>query len=456
MKKFDALILGSGQAGTPLAFHLAEAGKRVAIVEKSHYGGTCVNDGCTPTKAYVASAKRIWDAKNAGALGIDIPSGIKADLKAIKQRKDQLVESSREGIKSGISDNKQITSFYGKATFVDYKTVAVNGIQIQAEQVFINVGGRPRIPDGITAASPLTNTSILQLETLPEHLIIAGGGYIGLEFGQMFHRFGSKVTILEKKDRLLSREDPEVSQAIQEILENEGIEIRLNADCISAKKEGEQVVVQVHCDEGEPEVHGSHLLAAMGRVPNTDDLGLEATRLKTDEQGYIRVNDHCETSEAGIFALGDCNGEGAFTHTSYHDFQVVKDYLSGYAERGISDRITTYGLFTDPPLGRVGMTLAEARQEGIPVLYNDMPMSKVARAKEKGETRGFMRIICREGSGQILGAHVLGTGGDEVISTLTAMMYGKLPYQVLRDSVQIHPTVSELLPTLLEGLKKDA
>ncbi len=456
MKKFDAIIIGSGQAGTPLAFHLANEGKKVALVEKSHYGGTCVNDGCTPTKAYVASAKRMYDAKQAEQMGIIIPNGISADLKSIKKRKDQLVESSREGIRRGLHQHENISTYYGKAIFTGRKKVGVTGADLEAENIFINVGGRARIPDGISSAQPLTNRSILQLEEVPEHLIIAGGGYIGLEFAQMFRRFGSRVTVLEKGDRLLRREDPEVSSAIREILEDEGVQFRMNAECISAHRDGPNTVVSLDCDRGAPEIKGSHFLAALGRVPNTDDLELAKTGIQVDDRGFIPVNDHCETEVSGIFALGDCNGEGAFTHTSYHDFQVVRDYISSYGKRSLSDRIPTYGLFIDPPLGRVGQTLAKVRESGVPFRYNDMPMAKVARAKEKGETKGFMRIIVQQGSGQLLGAHILGTGGDEVISTLTAMMYGKVPFQVLRDSVQIHPTVSELLPTLLENLKGDA
>lgn len=452
MAKYDALIIGSGQAGTPLAFALAKEGWTVAVVEKSHYGGTCVNDGCTPTKAYVASAKRIWDARNAKDLGIHIPDGIKADLKAIKNRKDQLVESSREGIRSGLHETSGIQTYYGKAEFSGNKKVTINGETIEASRIFINVGGRPRIPNGMETASPLTNTTLLQLEKLPEHLIIVGGGYIGMEFAQILHRFGSRVTVIERGSRVVSKEDPDVSEAILKILQEEGIEFRLNATCIRAQRKNGKVTVNVDCQDGSPEITGSHVLAAMGRIPNTDELRLENTGLSTNEQGYIEVNDHCETKVQGIYALGDCNGRGGFTHTSYHDFEIVRDHLLGDGKRGISDRIKTYALFTDPPLGRVGLTLSEAREKEIPVLYNDLPMKQVARAKEKGDIRGFMRIIVHKGSGQLLGAHVLGTGGDEVISTITGMMYGKLTYQVLRDSVQIHPTVSELLPTLLENL----
>ncbi|MDC6350488.1 mercuric reductase [Zeaxanthinibacter sp. PT1] len=454
MKKFDNIIIGSGQAGTPLAFTLASKGQSVAFIEKEHYGGTCLNTGCTPTKAYVASARRIWDSKHGDELGIYIPEGATANLHNIKARKDSLITGSVDGIKDGIKKNNKITAYWGEVRFTGNKEVFVNGETLTADRIFINVGGRPRIPGAYATAGPLTNKSLLELTELPEHLVVVGGGYIGLEFGQMFARFGSKVTIVERGSRIIDKEDEDVSEAIQEALEADGVNFRLNATCMGAKRlENGQVEVTVNCDSGAPKVTGSHVLLAIGRNPNGDLLNLEKTGVKTDERGFITVNDTLETNVEGIYALGDCNGEGAFTHTAYNDFQIVQDQLFGDGQRRLSDRITTYGLFVDPPLGRVGMTLTQAKESGKKILTNTRPMSKVARAKEKGETRGLMRVIVDADTEKILGASILGTGGDEVIQGITNLMYAGASYKVLRDSVQIHPTVSELLPTLLEGLK---
>lgn len=454
MKHFDNIIIGSGQAGTPLAFKLAKEGQTVAFIEKSHYGGTCLNNGCTPTKAYVASARRIWEAKNGETLGIIIPIGARADLEKIKTRKDQLIQESVEGIKKGLESEENITLYWGQGVFSGPKEVTVNGEKLRAERVFINVGGSPRVPAEYTEVQPLTNESILQLCSLPEHLIIVGGGYIGLEFGQIFRRFGSKVTIVEKNSSIIQKEDPEIAESISDALKAEGVEFRLNATCMGAGQLADgRVSVNIDCEEGPPKIEGSHLLLAIGRVPNTAALNLGACGLETDKRGYIEVDHKLETAAKGIYALGDCNGHGGFTHASYHDFQVVADQLFGKKQRTLNDRILTYGLFVDPPLGRVGITLGEAKSSGLKVLVNDRPMTKVARAKEKGETRGMMRVIVDSEDGKILGAAVLGTGGDEVISGITNLMYAKASYKVLRDSVQIHPTVAELLPTLLEGLK---
>ncbi len=454
MKKFDAIIIGSGQAGTPLAFKLAGAGKKVAFIEKEHFGGTCLNTGCTPTKAYVASARRMFDTKNGEEFGIHIPAGSKTDLAKVKKRKDDLIQGSVEGIKKGIEDNENITHIAGTASFVGEKTLAVNGKEISAEEIYINVGGRPRMPEEYKAAEPLDNQSILELTELPEHLVIVGGSYIGLEFGQMFKRFGCEVTIVEKNSAIISREDHDISASIQKTLENEGVKFRLNATCMGAKKMDDgQICVNVNCDQGEPQVIGTHVLLAIGRVPNTDLLNLENAGIKTDDKGFIKVNDHLETNVPGIYALGDCNGEGAFTHTAYNDFEIIADNKLDGGIRKVSDRILTYGLFVDPPLGRAGMTLSQAKKTGKKLLVGKREMSKIARAKEKGETDGFMRVIVDAETKEIMGASILGVGGDEVISGILNIMTAKQPYTVIRDSVQIHPTVSELLPTLLEGLK---
>ncbi len=452
--KFDAIIIGSGQAGTPLAFKMAGLNKKVAFIEKEHIGGTCLNVGCTPTKAYVASARRMFDATHSEALGVIIPEGAKIDMKKVKSRKDALIKKSVDGIASGLQKNDNISFYKGEAKFTDTKTVEVQGEQLSAEQIFINVGARPFIPDAFKGVDYLTNQSILELETLPEHLIIIGGSYIGLEFGQMFRRFGSKVTILEKSDRLISREDEDVSFAIQKFLEKEGIEVRLNTDCLRAIQNVDgTVTVVAECESGSPEIKGTHLLVAVGRIPNTDILNLSATGIQSDKKGYIQVNDRLETNVPGIFALGDCNGKGAFTHTSYNDYEIVSANLFENGNRKISDRILTYGLFIDPPLGRAGISIQDAKDENLNVKVGYQSMDRVARAKEKGETDGFMRVIVDADSDKILGATVLGVGGDEIISSILNVMYADMPYTVIRDAVPPHPTVSELIPTLLEDLK---
>lgn len=454
IKKFDTIIIGSGQAGTPLAFKLAGEGMKVAFIEKEHFGGTCLNTGCTPTKAYIASARRMFDTKNGEEFGISIPDGSKTNLEKVKERKDNLIQKSVEGIQKGIKDNENITHFAGTASFVAEKTISINGDKITAEEIYINVGGRPRIPEEYQAVKPLDNQSILELTELPEHLVIVGGSYIGLEFGQMFKRFGCEVTIVEKNSAIISREDEDISSSIQKTMENEGVKFRLNATCMGAKKlDDGRICVNVNCDLGKPQVIGTHVLLAIGRVPNTDLLNLEKAGIKTNDTGYIKVNDHLETNIPGIYALGDCNGEGAFTHTAYNDFEIIANNKLEGGNRKVSDRILTYGLFVDPPLGRAGMTLSQAKTTGKKLLVGKREMSKIARAKEKGETDGFMRVIVDAKTKQIMGASILGVGGDEVISGILNIMTAKQPYTVIRDSVQIHPTVSELLPTLLEGLK---
>ncbi|MEB8330641.1 FAD-containing oxidoreductase [Flavobacteriaceae bacterium KMM 6897] len=454
MKKFDAIIIGSGQAGTPLAFKLASVGMKVAFIEKEHFGGTCLNTGCTPTKTYVASARRMFDTKNGEAFGITIPAGSKTDLGKVKERKDQLIQQSVKGIRKGIEDNKNITYFEGTASFTGKKTIGINGSEITADEIYINVGGRSRTPEEYQAVDPLDNQSILELTKLPEHLVIIGGSYIGLEFGQMFKRFGCEVTIVEKNSTIISREDEDISASIQKTMENEGVKFRLNATCMGAKKlDNGQICVNVNCNQGEPQVIGTHVLLAIGRVPNTDLLSLDKVGIKTNDKGFIQVNDHLKTNVPGIFALGDCNGEGAFTHTAYNDFEIIVNNKLEGGNRKISDRILTYGLFVDPPLGRAGMTLAQAKKTGKKLLVGKREMSKIARAKEKGETDGFMRVIVDAETKQIMGASILGVGGDEVISGILNIMTAKQPYTVIRDSVQIHPTVSELLPTLLGALK---
>ena len=449
MKNFDYIIIGSGQAGVPLAFSLSKKGT-VAIVEKSFLGGTCVNNGCIPTKAYVASARRMWDAFHGDALGIEIPDGTKANLEKIKARKDKLVHESRFGIEKSLTSNENITLYKAEAYFLSDYVVQVGDTAITAKKIFINVGARAVVPQTYEGVPFYTNENILEIKDIPKHLIIIGGSYIGLEFGQIFRRFGSEVTIIDSHEKLIAKEDDTVCDAVAEILKIEGIQLVFNAKEIAAI-ENNQDGITVTIDKSE--IKGSHLLLAVGRLPNTDTLQIENTHIKVDEKNYIKVNDYCQTNVEGIFAIGDCNGKGAFTHTSYNDFQIVESFLLSKKERKISDRITTYGLFIDPPLGRIGMTKKEALEKGYEVLVAHRPMTKVGRAKEKGESLGFMEAVIDAKTNLFLGACVLGVGGDEIINGITNLMYGKQPYTVFRDAVHIHPTVSELIPTMLETLK---
>lgn len=381
MENFDSIIIGSGQAGTPLAFTLAKEGQKVALIEKEHLGGTCLNTGCTPTKAYVASARRMWDALNGEAMGIDIPAGAKANLKKIKARKDAQLSKSAEFLKEKVDETEKLHFYKGEARFTGHKQVEVNGETLKAENIFINVGARPVVPDEFRKVKYLDNASILELEELPKHLIIVGGSYIGLEFGQLFKRFGSKVTIIEQGQTIIGHEDADVSDAVLQFLKEEGIDFRLNARCVAGKNNCDgSVSVQIDCKSGAPEISGSHLLLAVGRKPNTDSLNLEASGLKANEKGYIDVDDSLETAVAGIYALGDCNGKGAFTHTSNNDFEIVSQNLLSGRNRKVSDRITTYCLYTDPPLGRAGMSLDQAKESGKKFKVAFMEMTKVARA----------------------------------------------------------------------------
>lgn len=451
MKHFDVIIIGSGQAGTPLAFKMSAAGKKVAFIEKKHLGGTCVNDGCTPTKAYVASARRMWDAGHGEELGAIIPDGIAVDLKKVKERKDAIVKKSTDGISKGVEEDDNITLFNGEARFTGKKTVSVNNTELSAPEIYINVGARPFIPDNFKELDYLTNESILQLEKLPDHLIIIGGSYIGLEFGQMFRRFGSKVTIVEKAPKIIGHEDDEISEQILGFLEDEGIEFRLNSKCVQGRKNNDgSVTVTLECEQGVPEITGSHILLAVGRKPNTDTLNPEAGVIEIDERGYIKVDDYLETNVKGVYALGDCNGKGAFTHTSYNDYEIIADNKFSDRKRKVTDRILTYCLYTDPPLGRAGMNKSQAKDRGYEIMEAKISMDKVARAIEKGETKGSMSVIIDSRTNKIIGASILGVGGDEIISGILNSMYAGVLYTVIRDSVIPHPTVSELIPSMLE------
>jgi pyruvate/2-oxoglutarate dehydrogenase complex dihydrolipoamide dehydrogenase (E3) component len=452
---FDAIVIGSGQSGPPLAARLSGTGMKVAVIEQAKFGGTCVNNGCIPTKTLVASAYAARIAHRAGEYGVDIGGPVRVDMKRVKARKDQVSGKSSKGVETWMRTLTNGTVYQGHARFVGKKTVSVNDDLLTADRIFIDVGGRPLVPrmPGLDAVPYLTNVSMMDVDFLPEHLIVIGGSYIGLEFGQMYRRFGSRVTIIEMMPRLIAREDEDVSQGLHEILEQEGIEVRLDAECLSVSKEGSGVAVNVACASGEPRMIGSHVLLAVGRVPNTDDLGLEAAGIETDQRGYIVVDEQLRTTNPNTWALGDCNGKGAFTHTSYNDYEIVADNLLNNAGRKWTDRITAYALFTDPPLGRVGMTEAEVKRAGIPALAAKRRMTRVGRAVEKGETLGFMKVLVDSVNKRILGASILGTSGDEAVHSLLDAMYAGLPYTAVQRGVRIHPTVSELIPTLLGDLQ---
>lgn len=454
-RSFDAIIIGSGQAGTPLAFKMAGMGHKVAFVERRHFGGSCINTGCTPTKTYVASARTMWEAGRAAGMGVVLPEGARIDLKKVKQRKDALTASMARGIEQGLREHPNISLFTGEAAFAGHKCVKVDEHRLQAAQIFINVGARPHVPEAFRKLSFLTNESILALEELPGHLIIIGGSYVGLEFGQIFRRFGSRVSIIENMDSIVAHEDREISDLIHTFLHQEGIDLYTGADCVEAGMEEDgRIGVSVSCHDGETRVTGSHLLVAVGRKPNTDTLNLDATGLKAGKKGFIEVDEYLETGVKGIYALGDCNGRGAFTHTSYNDYEIVSGNLFDGQNRKVTDRIPTYCLYTDPPLGRAGMTKKEALAKGLHVMEAKIPMKDVNRAREKDETHGMMQLIIDAGSEKILGGAILGTGGDEIISGIVNAMAAGTPYPVLRDAVIPHPTVAELIPSMLGSLSK--
>nr|HQU86671.1 FAD-containing oxidoreductase [Pyrinomonadaceae bacterium] len=419
-KKFDAIIIGAGQAGPFLAGKFTDAGKSVAFIERKLFGGTCVNTGCTPTKAMVASAYAAHLARRASDYGVEISGDVSVNMRRVKERKDRIVADSRNGLENWIKGMTNCTVFEGQARFTAPKTIAIGDESLTAENIFINVGGRAAVPnlEGIDQIEYFTNSTLLDIDFLPEHLIIVGGSYIGLEFGQMFRRFGSKVTIIEMGERLISREDEDISDAIKNILKKEDIEIRLNSKCISFSKNGDKIIAHVDCASGEPQISGSHVLLATGRVPNTDDLGLKSAGIKCDERGYIIVDDELQTNVSGVYAVGDCNGRGAFTHTSWNDAEIVAANLLAGGKRRLSDRILTYGLFIDPPLGRVGMTEREAIKTGRNLLVGKRPMSRVSRAVEKGESEGLMKICVDAETKKILGAAILGVGGDEAVHSI--------------------------------------
>src|SRR5688572_3222633 len=455
MKTFDALVIGTGQAGPALAARLSGAGMKVAVIEKAKFGGTCVNDGCTPTKAMVASAYAAHMARRAGEYGVLLDASPRLDMKRVKARKDQIVRQSSEGVEKWMAGLKGVRVYRGHARFIAPEEIQIGSERLRADKIFVDVGGRPLVPKmpGLDGVPYLTNVEIMDLDFVPEHLLVIGGSYVGLEFAQMFRRFGSRVTVVEMGPRLVAREDEDVSLAIQEILRAEGIELRLGAECLSVQPEAGGLSVGLGCQEGAPRERGTHLLLAVGRVPNTDDLGLDAAGITTDKRGYIEVDEGLRTSNPRVWALGDCNGKGAFTHTAYNDYEIVADNLLTNAGRKHTDRIPVYALYTDPPLGRVGLSEKEIKDKGIKTLVGKRPMTRVSRAVEKGETQGFLKIHVEQGSKRILGAALLGTSADEAVHSLIDAVYSKIPCTEFQRRVRIHPNVSELLPTVLEDLK---
>jgi pyruvate/2-oxoglutarate dehydrogenase complex dihydrolipoamide dehydrogenase (E3) component len=455
MANYDAIIIGTGQSGPALALRLVAAGWKVAIVERKLFGGTCVNTGCTPTKTLVASAYAAHVVRRAADYGVRVEGAVKVDMKAVKARKDAVVALSRDGVEQSLKALEGCTVYEGHGRFVAEKKVAVNASELTADRIFINVGARAVIPPipGLDDVPYLTNSSMMDVDFLPAHLIIIGGSYVGLEFAQAYRRFGSEVTVVEAAPRLIAREDEDVSQAVADFLKEEGIDVRVGSKVIGVEKQGNSIAVKLDSAGKNSQIVGTHLLVAVGRRPNTDDLGLDKAGIATDTRGYIQADDQLRTNVAGIWAMGDCNGRGAFTHTSWNDFQIVAANLLDNDRRRVSDRITAYALYTDPPLGRIGMTEAEVRKTGEPALLSTLAMERVSRAKERGETTGFMKILVDRDSKQILGASFLGLAGDEVIHCVLDAMYAKAPYTVIQRAMHVHPTVSEFIPTMLGALK---
>jgi pyruvate/2-oxoglutarate dehydrogenase complex dihydrolipoamide dehydrogenase (E3) component len=455
MANYDAIIIGTGQSGPALALRLVAAGRKVAIIERKLFGGTCVNTGCTPTKTLVASAYAAHVVRRAADYGVRVEGAVKVDMKAVKARKDAVVALSRDGVEQSLKALEGCTVYEGHGRFVAEKKVAVNASELTADRIFINVGARAVIPPipGLDDVPYLTNSSMMDVDFLPAHLIILGGSYVGLEFAQAYRRFGSEVTVVEAAPRLIAREDEDVSQAVADFLKEEGIDVRVGSKVIGVEKQGNSIAVKLDSAGKNSQIVGTHLLVAVGRRPNTDDLGLDKAGIATDTRGYIQVDDQLRTNIAGIWAMGDCNGRGAFTHTSWNDFQIVAANLLDNDRRRVSDRITAYALYTDPPLGRIGMTEAEVRKTGKPALLSTLAMERVSRAKERGETTGFMKILVDRDSKQILGASFLGLAGDEVIHCVLDAMYAKAPYTVIQRAMHVHPMVSEFIPTMLGALK---
>jgi len=455
MHRYDAIIIGTGQAGPSLAQRLVDSGRTVAVIERKFFGGTCVNTGCTPTKTLVASAYAAYMARRAADFGVKIPCDITVDMKAVKARKDFVSGQSRKSVEYWLKNLKGCAVYEGHARFAGPHSVKVADEILQANWIFINVGGRalaPPIP-GLDDVGYFTNSSIMDVDFLPPHLIILGGSYIGLEFAQIYRRFGSEVSVIERAPHLIAREDEDVSQAVTDILNDEGIKTYVSSDVVQVMRDGNAIAVEIVRGEATSRIEGSHLLLAIGRRPNTDDLGLENAGVVVDGRGFIKVDEELQTNVPGIWALGDCNGRGAFTHTSYNDFEIVAANILDHKQRRVSDRIPAYALYTDPPLGRVGMTEADVRRTGRPAMIGTIEMKRVSRAFEKGETLGFMKILADKASQQILGASFLGLSGDEAVHSILDLMYANAPYTVLQKAVHIHPTVSEYIPVMIGNLR---
>jgi pyruvate/2-oxoglutarate dehydrogenase complex dihydrolipoamide dehydrogenase (E3) component len=455
MTTFDAIIIGAGQAGPPLAGRLTAAGMTVAFVERHLFGGTCVNTGCTPTKTLVASAYAAHLARRASDYGVVLTNAPQIDMRAVKARADAVSGKSRSSVEQWLRNMKGCTVFKAHARLESSNVVRVDDQELTAPRIFINVGGRALVPDmpGVREVPFLTNTSILALDRVPKHLVVVGGSYVGLEFAQMYRRFGAEVTVVEMGPRLIGREDEDVSEEVRNILEREGISVHTSATCIALAKHDQGVAVSVDCTQGPPQHVGSQVLLAVGRRPNTDDLGLDKAGVAMDPKGYITVNDDLSTNVPGLWALGDCNGRGAFTHTAYNDFEIVAANLLDGEHRTVRERVPAYALYIDPPLGRVGMNDTQARASGRPLLLAKRPMTRVSRAIEKGETQGFMKVVVDAATKKILGAAILGMGGDEAIHGVIDIINAGVTYDMLQRAVPIHPTVSELIPTLLSEMK---
>jgi pyruvate/2-oxoglutarate dehydrogenase complex dihydrolipoamide dehydrogenase (E3) component len=454
-EQFDAIVIGAGQSGPFLAAKLAEAGRKVALVEREHLGGTCVNDGCTPTKTLVASARAAWVARHASEFGVDFNGPVSVDMRKVKARKDAVVNASVTSLTDWLGGLKTLELIKESASFVSATEVQAGERILSAPQIFLNVGATASVPDwpGLRSVPYLTNTTMMNLDTLPGHLVIAGASYIALEFAQMYARFGSKVTVIERGSRPASREDEDISASIREILEADGVSFLFNTTVEAVERVGQGMLLSLKTGERRSSVEGTHLLIALGRTPNTADLNLAAAGLETDARGFIPVDEHLRTKVPGIWAMGDMNGRGAFTHTSYNEFEIVADNVLNGGQRSVAGRIPVYGLFIDPPLGRVGMSETEVRKSGRKALMATYAMARVARARERGETKGLMKVLVDADTKLVLGAAILGINGDEVVHNLLQLMAAGTPYTTMMETVHIHPTVSELLPTMLGELK---